>query len=50
MDYPVYVSVSSQLNDNTINVNQTFTVSTDVFNINRCENKYISLERDYFIF
>jgi hypothetical protein len=50
MDYPVYVSVSSQLNDNIINVNQTFTVSTDVFNIDKSENKYTSLHRDYFIF
>ena len=50
MDYPVYVSVSSQLNENIVSINQTFTVSTDVFNINRCENKYIYLERDYFIF
>ena len=48
-EYPVYVAISSVLNNNTINVTQTLTISTPEFNITKSELNYEMKDRDYYL-
>ena len=48
-EYPVYVAISSVLHNNTINITQTFTVSTPHFDILNTDTKYEEKDNSYYL-
>lgn len=48
-EYPVYVAISSVLNNNTVQITQTLTISTPEFDITKSELNYEMKDRNYYL-